>query len=125
MGVLCKLNHSLTFLTLRAHDCTECTPPEKAFLILATTSHCMYSLVICHSSNHFTIFCIYKGKTMQFDLYLFSGSLGGRYFHGHGASLRVFLSLTKPKLRPPSRQRHSSTSEIPTKRIGVFVAAWF
>ena len=44
----------------------DCTPPEKAFLILATMSHCMYSLVICHSLNHFTIFS--SIKVNQFNL---------------------------------------------------------
>ena len=53
----------------------------------------------------------------------FSGSLGRRYFHGHGTSLRALLSLTKPKLRPSSRQRHTSTSKLPEKRIKSVVVA--
>ena len=58
MGVLCKLNHSLTFLTQR----TIAHLQKKLFLILATMSHCMYSLVICHCSNYFTIFSSIKVK---------------------------------------------------------------
>ena len=66
------------------------------------------------------------GMKIQIDLHLFSGSLGRRYFHGHGTTLRALLSLTKPKLRPSSRQRHTSTSKVPEKRIkSVFVATRF